>query len=182
MHITITRKQFVVFLFLLVLVISTDVFLSGCSSMFRYRKWSSGYYDGMPCNQVGSTWRTEDGRIEFTIVNTDIRDREVTRGNGITYIEKGYNWQHGEGTYLAADGQSISIVYQEGGPSEEYHIYIGPDEHLENDPELKEVISEYWSVSKVCEDHIEFIVDRSEIYEPGDTICLYRVEPEQNTD
>ena len=86
------------------------------------------------------------------------------------------HWHHGEGTFLTADGKRIPIVYQEGAASE-WHILIRSDEKQEDDLGLETEIYEYWGISRVRDGYIEFTAERTGIYEPGDTIRLYRVEP-----
>lgn len=44
-----------------------------------------GWYGHMPSSQVGSTWRSEDGRVEFTIMSTLIPEHTETGFNGVEY-------------------------------------------------------------------------------------------------
>jgi hypothetical protein len=166
-------KKVVRVLLLTILLLCFAGLLSGCFTLIRYIQYESG---NLPCHQVGSKWRTEDGRIEFTIIDTFIPEHEETLSNGTTYKVMADHWHHGEGTFMTADGNRIPIVYTEGAASE-WHILIRSDEKQEDDLDPETEIYEYWGISRVRDGYIEFAAEKTGIFEPGDTIRLYRVEP-----
>ena len=160
-----------------ILLAFAAILLSGCyllQTLQRAALFESGYYDGMPCRQVGSTWQTEDGRITFKITDTYYPEhKETVDGREYTVMEE--HWFHGEGVFVADDGKRIPIIYEET-TAKEGHVVIYPDEQSERYDGLEKEINEYWGITRVCDEYIEFSVDRSVLYEKGELVRLYRTE------
>ena len=81
-------------LFSLLLVVVLALSLQGC--FWNSRTNRDKVFENTPCNQVGTTWRSEDGKIQFTIFErtptvdaNGIKDVGVRRGVGTMETDEG---------------------------------------------------------------------------------------------
>ena len=169
MHIGIICKRNAVRAFLIVSLLCISMLFSGCRDLFT----GLGYGEKMPLHQLGTTWRSEDGKIEFTIVEGEIPEHEETHGGRVLLV-KAYSHPLGVGTMLMPDGESIHIRYSDGRGG---YVAI---ERLPDDlaaPWEGPYSLEIWEATDVHDGYFVATVEQSTIYTPGDRIRIDRVEP-----
>lgn len=116
---------------------------SGC--VFPYQPWVGN----RPCDQPGSTWRSEDGSISFTV-------EENGTGDGIGVMN--------------IDDQEIDIIFGRGVTTDIYIYYA--DSRIGNT--LTEPNFEYWVGDFRKSDAFTITVMNTTYYSEGQTIAFYR--------
>ena len=146
-------------LILALLLVGLAMLLSACTSPLARKN-----EDLFPGNRPGTTWRTADGRIEFTVIDTPIPEHEVGRG----HTTAAYHWNHGEGTYITADQEMVKVIYVDSVVEGNCGIYpeATPSESFER-----------WTAVFFQEDAVVFKVLSSALYQEGERVVLHRVEP-----
>lgn len=144
---------------LILLFVGLVMLLSSCTSPVARKN-----EDLFPGNRPGTTWRTADGRIEFTVIDTPIPEHEVDRG----HTTAAYHWNHGEGTYITADQEMVKMIYVDSVVEGNCGIYTEatPSETFER-----------WKAVFFQEDAVVFNVLSSALYQEGEWVVLHRVEP-----
>ncbi len=153
-------------LFLCLFLLMNSIFLTACSDSYYA---TIGWYGHMPTSQVGSTWRAEDGKVEFTIISTTIPEHTISI-NGSESIVKGGEWIHGEGYILLETGERLNIIYSDGrggiidirGTTEDEEMVTGP-------------LYESWWATEITESSFVAIVNKSILYEPGQRILFNKI-------
>lgn len=115
-------------LYSLLLVVILALSLQGC--IFREYIDHKRQSANTPCKQVGTTWRSEDGKIQFTIVE----GADTINADGITIMGS----THGVGTITTDDG-CIDIIFEtflqckvyirDNVGETDYEIGVGDFEH-----------------------------------------------------
>lgn len=93
-------KRTIALLLIITIVISLQgCFLADISQAVEHRHRA---IDNTPLKQLGTTWRSEDGKIQFTVVE----GMETVNADGITII----NGNRGVGT-METNGETVDIVF-----------------------------------------------------------------------
>lgn len=67
-----------------------------------------------PCNQVGTSWRTSDGRITFSVVETDPAEDKNAASLGHVASSDDGKWVHGFGKAELSNNNTVEIVFVDG--------------------------------------------------------------------
>ena len=115
-----------------------------------------GWIGKTPCDQIGTSWATRDGRIRFVIVNEPSSMTKAKTGIDGPTNEDDTNWVHGLGTVTTDDGQMIEFVFISGLKGQMSISYLSKSSSLE-----PETVFEHGSLLCLSKD-MSIIVFREE--------------------
>ena len=167
MQIGMIRKRNMVRAFLIVGLLCVAMLISGCEGLYT----AMGLEEKMPLHQLGTTWRSEDGKIEFTIVEVEIPEHEEKHGENV-FLVKSHSLTLGHGFMLLPDRERIQICYFDG-----LRGYVEIDRMVDDPIDPSGEALEKWYATDVHDGYFVATVEQSTIYTPGDRIRFDRVEP-----